>query len=206
MVFFQGLAASFRFRKRRAPYRNVGHIKLMKKLIYTLAGLAAIASLIVVANYFSVSSALFDVIKSDSRNTGIYAVAHYQNYISSSFLVFDLRDVSNTNSPSDVFRVFLQLASRMKDKDFEQVLLAHQGVMKFQLKGSYFKTLGEEFENQNPVYTIRTFPENISRLDGTQAFGTWTGGIIGVLGEQMNDFNKFHQEWYINDMASAVTK
>lgn len=178
----------------------------MKKLIYTLAGLAAIASLIVVANYFSVSSALFDVIKSDSRNTGIYAVAHYQNYISSSFLVFDLRDVSNTNSPSDVFRVFLQLASRMKDKDFEQVLLAHQGVMKFQLKGSYFKTLGEEFENQNPVYTIRTFPENISRLDGTQAFGTWTGGIIGVLGEQMNDFNKFHQEWYINDMASAVTK
>lgn len=178
----------------------------MKKLIYTLVGLVVIAGSILGTNYFSVGSALSDAIKSDSRNSGIEASAHYENYISPSALVFDLKRVSETNSPTDVFRVFLQFSSRMKNKTFERVMLAYQGKVKFQIKGKYFKTLGEEFGDQNPVYTIRTFPENLYRPDGTPAFGTWTGGIIGVLGQQMDDFNKFHQEWYIKDMALAATK
>lgn len=178
----------------------------MKKLSYTLAGLAVVAGSILGANYISVGSALSDTIKSDSRNAGIKVSAHYENYISPSSLVFDLKMVSETNSPADVFRVFLQFSSRMKNKSFERVILAHQGLVKFHLKGEYFKTLGVEFGDQNPVYTIRTFPQNIYRPDETLAFGTWTGGIIGVLGEQMNNFNKFHQEWYINDMAPSTKK
>ncbi|WP_027150366.1 hypothetical protein [Methylobacter tundripaludum] len=178
----------------------------MKKLTYTFAGLAFIIGTFLGANYFFVGSALSDAIKSDSRNVGIEASAHYENYISTSVLVFDLKSVSDSNSPADIFRVFLQYASHMKSKRFDQVVLAHKGSVKFKLKGEYFKTLGEEFEDQNLVYTIRTFPENLYRPDGTQAFGTWTGGIIGVLGEQMNDFNKFHQDWYIKDMTLATTK
>jgi len=178
----------------------------MKRIFYTLVGLVVAVGSVLGANYAFVGAALTDAIKSDPRNVGIEASAHYENYISPSVLVFNLTKVSENNSPADVFRVFLQYSERMKNKSFDRVMLAHNGKVKFQIQGEYFKNLGMEFQDQNPVYTIRTFPENLSRPDGTQAFGTWTGGILGVLAEQMNDFNKFHQEWYINDIASTATK
>jgi hypothetical protein len=49
------------------------------------------------------------------RNAGTEASAHYETYISPSVLVFDLKKVSGINSPVDVFRVFLQFASRVKE-------------------------------------------------------------------------------------------
>lgn len=178
----------------------------MKKIIYSLVGLVAITGLIVGANYFSVGAPLSDILKADSRNAGIEASTHYEFFILPSVLIFDLKQVSDTKSPADVFRVFLQFASRVKDKNFERVQLTHQGTVKFELKGDFFKKLGQEFGDQNPIYTMRTFPENVYRPDGTQAFGSWTGGILGVLGKQMNDFNEFHQEWYITDMVSMSVK
>jgi len=36
--------------------------------------------------------------------------------------------------------------------------------------------------------------------DGKKAFGTWTGGLLGVLSKQMEDFGEFHEKWYVEDM------
>lgn len=176
----------------------------MRKFIYLAVGLSMITASIFSVNYWFVGAALSDAIESDSRNVGVEASAHYENYIFPSVLVFDLRKVSGTNSPADVFRIFLQFSFRVKDKSFERVQLAHNGIVKFQIRGDFFQKLGREFEQQNPIYTIRTFPENVHRPDGTPAFGTWTGGMLGVLSQQMKDFNKFHQEWYINDIVAAT--
>lgn len=63
--------------------------------------------------------------------------------------------------------------------------------------------MGVEYGTQNPVYTMRTFPENLYRPDGTAAFGTWTGGLFGVLGKQMEDFIEFHKQWYVNELAKT---
>ena len=63
--------------------------------------------------------------------------------------------------------------------------MANKGEIKFKLKGDYFKQLGEEYSYQNPIYTTRTFPENILNLDGTNAYSRWTGGIIGVTEKQI---------------------
>lgn len=65
----------------------------------------------------------------------------------------------------------------MKDDSFKDVTLAHAGEEKFRVDGQYFRTLGTEFGTQNPVYTIRTMPEHMLRLDGSPAFETWTGGF-----------------------------
>ena len=178
----------------------------MKKTLSSFAGLLVIVGTVAGINFWSLGAPLSDAMKSDSRNAGVEASVHYENYISPSVLVFDLKNVSPSNSPADVFRVFLQFSSRVKDKSFERVQLAHSGTVKFQIKGDYFKILGQEFGQQNPIYTIRTFPENVYRPDGGQAFGTWTGGVLGVLGKQMEDFNKFHQEWYIKDMVASASK
>jgi len=143
---------------------------------------------------------LADVLKADSRNSGIHMTAHYGNYTVPSVLVLDLRKVSGKNSTADVFRVFLQYAEAIQKKEFETVNLNCKGKIKFVLKGDYFRELGREYDFQNPVYTARTFPENVYTPDGKKAFPSWTGGLIGVTGKQMEDFAEFHQQWYINDL------
>ena len=75
---------------------------------------------------------------------------------------------------------------------------------KFLLDGESFRVLGAEYDTQNPVYTMRTFPSKLNRADGAKAFSTWTGGMIGVLGKQMDDFNAFHKEWYLADLAGSM--
>jgi hypothetical protein len=177
-----------------------------KIVLLTASTCIAVLSAIYLANYIMLQQPFSDVIKSDPRNEGINFSVHYAYYVYPSELVIDVKDVKGDKSTMDVFRVLLQYAEKLETTTFDLVKLASKGKTKFILEGKYFKTLGEEYGTQNPVYTMRTYPDNLHRPDGTQAFGTWTGGIIGVFGEQMNDFNEFHQEWYIKDMALAATK
>ena len=92
---------------------------------------------------------------------------------------------------ADVFRVFLQFAQTEKSREFESVELAFRGQRRFLMNGKYFRQLGEQFGTENPVYMIRTFPENLVRPGGSHAYPTWTGGWIGVAGKQMEDFSDF---------------
>lgn len=153
------------------------------------------------SNYILVHRALASVLDADPRNKGVTAFAHYDHMVVPGTLVINLRSVTETNSPSDVFRVLLQFSASQKDHEYETVKLSFKGEPKFILKGAYFKTLGAEYGTQNPVYTMRTLPENVYKTDGTAAFGTWTGGLLGVLGKQMEDFTEFHKQWYINEIA-----
>jgi hypothetical protein len=152
-------------------------------------------------NYIGTQSPMKAVISSDVRNKGIHVTTHYQNYTNSAVLFYDLNELSAETSPADVFRVFLQYSEKMKDKQFDKVILAFRGKPKFIVPGTYFKQLGQEYNFQNPVYTINHFPESIYRIDGTQAFGTWTGGWLGVASKQIQDFNDFHKQWYIDDLS-----
>ena len=172
----------------------------MKKIIIIIvfSGTGVVA--IFTTNHLILGKPLADVLKSDSRNSGIQMTAHYGNYIVPSVLVLDLQKVSGRNSSADVFRVLLQYAEAIQKKEFKTVNLACKGKTKFVLKGDYFRELGREYDFQNPVYTMRTFPENVYTPDGENAFPSWTGGLIGVAGKQMEDFADFHQQWYIDDL------
>jgi len=145
-----------------------------------------------------VSQPMNDVIKADPRNSGVGMTASYGS--SPTILVLDMQSITGTKSPMDVFRVLLQYAAKIKSKTFDRVELTCKGKIKFLLKGNYFKTLGVEYGTQNPMYTIRTFPQNLARPDGTRAFPVWTGGLIGVSAKQMEDFKNVHMQWYITDL------
>jgi len=155
-------------------------------------------------NYFLLQSKMDDVLKNDPRNKGIEVSVHYDSYINPSIFVYDLKSVSNTNSMADVFRVFLQFSEKVQSKKFDIVELSSRGKTKFKIKGEYFQTLGKEYAWQNPVYTMRTFPENLMHLDGSKAYPEWTGGLLGVAGKQMEDFNDFHMKWYLEDLANKI--
>jgi hypothetical protein len=171
--------------------------------ILTSAGVViAVALAIAGTNYVNLQRPLSQVLDNDPRNKDIKVSAHYQYFVNPNVLVYDLRDVPGSFSPADITRVMLQFAEQIKDRQFDNVELNHRGHEKFVLKGDYFKKLGEEYGSQNPIYTFRTLPENLYKPDGKSAYGTWTGGLLGVLTRQMDDFTNFHHSWYIDDLVS----
>lgn len=152
-------------------------------------------------NYMTVIQPTQTKIEEDQRNEGISISVHYKFYIIPTTLVYNLKSVSTDKAAADVFRVFLQTSSVLKDKTFETIELSYKGQTKYFVKGDYFSKLGNEFGDQNPVYTIRTFPENLYKASGEAAYERWEGGVLGVLGKQMEDFNDFNKNWYLDDLA-----
>lgn len=172
----------------------------------SLGGIVALVLLAVGLIYTinnAVNGPLQKTITTDSRNAGVDAKARYGN-LACSILVFDLKNISANNSRADVFRVFLQFAATVKNKRFDSVQLAWRGKVRFIIDGAYFQKLGREFDLQNPVYTIRTFPENVRTPTGVRAFPEWEGGMLGVLKAQMDDFTRFHDQWYWDDLKRGL--
>lgn len=119
--------------------------------------------------------------------------------IGGSDIVFNVVSVTGEVSMADMMRMMLKSAEALKDRDFGRVYLASRGSEKFYLDGAYFKQLGEESLTQNPIYTVRTMPENVYSLDGAKAFGEWTGGLFAVVGKQMEEVAEFHRKWWLED-------
>lgn len=142
-------------------------------------------------------------ITADGRNRGIGVRAYYRGAVSRDVVVFDIHSVDSGKAPLDVFRLFLDFAEELRNDRLTSVELAFRGESRFAISGTYFRTLGIERNDQNPLYTIRTFPENVRTLDGVLAFPKWTGGALGVLGKQMEDFNELNHRWYLDDLRNA---
>lgn len=161
-------------------------------------GITIGCGLVFLMNFIALQKPMLHVLDDDPRNKGISVFTHYGMLVNSNELVFDLREISGENSAADVSRVLLQYADAQKNKQFKKIILSYKGERIFQLKGEYFQTLDGEYGTQNPVYTMRTLPENVYEIDGSPAFETWTGGWLGVVGKQIEDFNEFHKRWYLS--------
>lgn len=157
-------------------------------------------------SYFAVEQPLHRVLTADPRNQVVTASAHFDEWISWNTLVFDITDVSGSAREIDVFRTFLQYAQAMKDRHFGRVILACRGTKKFTLEGDYFQQLGQEYASQNPMYTIRTFPTHLTAMDGSKPFTEYVGGVLGVLGKEMEQFTEFNAQWYMRDMAARIAE
>lgn len=150
-------------------------------------------------NYFGAYRPAAQRLAQDPRNEKLALWVHYQYGLRPGTLVLDLRRFGDDAAMVDIMRALLQSAEAHKKSRFDRVLLAYRGTSKFMLDGDYFQKLGQEFDLQNPVYTLRTFPENVFKLDGSHAYGLWTGGWLGVVGKQMEGVNQFARDWYLND-------
>ncbi len=161
-----------------------------------LLALIGAAVVIVVLSFNAlVAAPVASAIGQDDRNKGLTLVAYRAYAVSPSILTLDLWSVEEA-APVDLFRVLFQAAEALKDKRFDRVNLARGGHTVFVLDGGAFQVLGQEHAlGQNPIYMIRTLPEKLRTPSGSPAFETWTGGWLGVLGEQMEDSNAFAQAW-----------
>ena len=168
----------------------------MKKILISLIALAVLIVGIYLYNYYRINYPVQTELNNDPRNSGINITTHYENYIEPNTLILDLKEFSGDKSKMDIFRTLLQTAYALKDDDFKSVNLQYQGKDKFIIPGSYFKELGKGYNDENQMYTIRTFPENILDLNGNKAYESVEGGFLGVLNAQMDNFNDFSKKWY----------
>ena len=165
--------------------------------------LLGVVSLLLVVEYSDLQRPMNEVLSSDPRNSGMEVRCRYRSWTSHGVLVYDLREVPASKSQADVFRVFLQYAAKLRGRRFDTVELGYRGRVKFLLAGEDFAVIGRDYGTENPIYTIRTFPEKLSKPDGTRAFAGWTGGLLGVVNRQMEDFDRFHKEWYGYEVLSS---
>jgi hypothetical protein len=171
----------------------------MKKIISSCLVVGIIILFVFLINYLSLGRFMSNTISEDHRNMGLSISAHYEYYLNPNVLIINVKKVSGSNAPADVFRVLLQFAEKMQKSKYEYVHLQSKGNFKYMVTGEYFSTLGREYSFQNAAYTIRTFPENVYLKNGEKAFSSWSGGIIGVMKEQMEDFNRFTTKWFGED-------
>lgn len=172
----------------------------MKRTIKILLATLGLMCLIIAINYFSLQRHMNNVLNDDSRNKDIKVWVHYKWFINPTEIKYDLRGISGENSALDVNRVMLQFSEEIKDKEFKKVYLSYKGKDKFYFKGDFFKNLGQEYGKQNPIYTLRTIPENVYMLNGEHAYSTWEGGWLGVMSRQMDDLKAYTKYWYLSDM------
>jgi hypothetical protein len=177
--------------------------KTSRRLLVTLVGVVFLAGCAIggvwIYNQVTCQKPLQRLLVADPRNGVLQAKAHLDGWIDPDSLVFDVTDISGNASQMDVFRVFLQYANAQKDRQYRKVVLASYGDKKFVLPGDYFHQLGQEYDAQNPVYTVRTFPHHVSTLDGAKPFPEPEGGILWVIGKEMEEFNQFNRRWYLDD-------
>ena len=172
-------------------------------LVATVILLLAAGSVLSVYLYneIELQSPLDNVLASE-RNRAVTAKARFNNWIDTDTVVFDLKTVRGDASSMDVFRVLLQFAQSQKENKYSQVILAAYGEKKFIVPGDYFQQLGQEYGSQNPMYTVRTFAHHVSTMSGEKPFPEYTGGLLGVLGKEMEEFSDMNKQWFLDDYAA----
>lgn len=178
----------------------------MKKAGRFCAVVGVLALTVAGWNYTSAERPMAQRLAQDPRNEKLSLWAYHRYGLDPGTLVIDLRQLSGEVASIDVMRALLQSAEAHKDVKFDRVVLSYRGSSKFYLEGEYYQNLGKEYGTQNPAYTLRTFPEHVRKLDGTPAYGTWTGGMLGVLGRQMEDLAEFSKAWYLDDALQEHAK
>jgi len=168
-----------------------------KVLRFSVFGLLVLLLLVGASNFFLIGTPIKEALASDSRNERYRLVGHYRYYVDRSTLVLDLRR-ANAAAPADLFRGLFQCAQAMyeADRTFSWIVLARSRSAVFVMSGEAFYELGTTYAlGENPVFLIRTLPEKLHHPDGSRAYGTWSGGLLGVALRQMEDANAAAALW-----------
>ncbi|WP_425990593.1 hypothetical protein [Brevundimonas sp. TWP2-3-2] len=159
--------------------------------LWLVPGIIAVVAAFNLTVWIPVAQALGD----DNRNDGFGIHAYRTALIHPRDITLDLMSVDQV-ATIDLARGLFQSAAALKDREFGQITLARAGKPVFVMSGADFKTLGKSFAaGENPIYLVRTLPEKLSLPNGQEAFGTWSGGWLGVLNGQMQDVNSFGPAW-----------
>jgi uncharacterized Zn finger protein (UPF0148 family) len=126
----------------------------------------------------------------------IAAAVSYEGLIGSDTVVFDLREGGSSEARKiDAAHLLMQFAGKLNLYSVKRVVLARNGKHRFVIAGSDLRILADSYEGGGRIWAFNNLPARVRRPSGTQPFGEWTGGAIGVLGAQAKDLNLLLNEW-----------
>lgn len=180
---------------------------MMAKRLRAAIAVAGILTVAIVGtlmlNHLLVGRPVDAALREDPRNAGFDLSARFGSYVRFDILVLALRSAEEA-SPADLWRGVLQSAAALDEhgRSFEAVILARRGPEVFRITGPDFAWLGAEYRmGQNPLYLVRKLPSKLYQPDGSPAYGEWTGGWLGVLGQEMSDVVDAARTWVGPDRA-----
>ncbi|HJT17706.1 MAG TPA: TFIIB-type zinc ribbon-containing protein [Thermoanaerobaculia bacterium] len=172
----------------------IPHLK-SKKLIFV--GTPLVAALIgYSANLFLLQEPMNQVLKENSAFSGMDVSAHYEYWVVPGVVVYDLRDLTVRQTPIDVHTAFLEFAKKLRERRYRRVELSYHGVSKFEIDGSAFRRLGEEYARRNFDFVLYRFPHLFHSMNGNAAIPQNASDRDALL--------QFHREWYGNDAMTRT--
>jgi hypothetical protein len=155
----------------------------------------AAATVVLFAYNAAISVPVASEISRGGGSGGATIIAYRTLLVSPDAVSINLVHVSGETRPVDIFRALLRAASSLKGRHFNKVVLMHGLKRMFVLDGTAFQEMGEAYSGGGSIQLITSLPSKLKNPDGTDAFGTWTGGWLGVLGSQLEDSNRFAVGW-----------
>jgi len=143
------------------------------------------------------------VILERSDEQGVTMVAYRRWLVDPTTVVIDMWKLDGNRSMADVDRNLFKVAEAIKSQPFGRVQLAYQGRGRFLIPGHKFREIGKEWRSQSVAYLVSVLPQSATKLNGEPAFGTWSGGFLGVIMHQLQDHNQLHWAWYLASMTGA---
>ncbi len=141
-------------------------------------------------------SELRSLLRGCSDTGGIEVSVYYGSVFSQEEVVFDLQDVQAHVRRVDVLHLLLRYARKLDRPGApERLALAARGRRLFYLPRSDYRKLAEEHAVGNRLWSIHHFAERLRTMSGARAYGTWTGGWLGVMKKQLEDLNDFLDTW-----------
>ena len=124
------------------------------------------------------------------------ADAYYNSSFSPGIVVFDLTGGSSAGARRiDPVHLLLQFAAKLDTSSLQRLVLAKGGNQKFYVDASDLRELATSYDNGGRIWAFDHLPERCHDMAGTNPYGTWTGGWLGVAQHQADDLNSFIQEW-----------
>lgn len=170
--------------------------KAPKRLLWL--SLPVLCILIISFNLFWVHMPAQSKLNEDYRNQAASLAVYHRWGVHPNEIVIDVRNVRGEASRIDITRMLFQIAEEFKDRNYNAVILAHRGKEKLVLDGAFFNEAGRTFHYQNPIYLSRTLPQNVRQLNGRSAYGSYSGGWLGVLNAELDDLNQLHDDWWLD--------
>lgn len=125
--------------------------------------------------------------------------------------VIDVQDVDGNTSMRNVFVVLTSFAGAASNTEYapDAIRFEFRGEPRFVLTKSgvdllaqaRYHTRIDRTSYPGIVRLIQDFPQYLNRPDGSRAFPSYTGGWLGTMAANLENSNRFHHEWYLDDLA-----
>jgi hypothetical protein len=110
-------------------------------------------------------------------------------------IVFDVRSCKGDCRLIDPLHLLMQFGFKIKDEGFSHLLLASAGEEVYRLEKSDLDELARQYDLGARIWAFDHWSERLRKPTGERAFGSWSGGVLGVTLGQTKDLSEALKAW-----------